>query len=113
MTVTAAAPTLLADSSDVAAPSRSVPPVCVGLSGLSVYVPRYRVDLERWCNWTGDSWDKVSSVVGRSFRMRAPNENAYTMAATAALRLIRAYDVDPRRVGYFALGTESSNDNSI
>jgi hydroxymethylglutaryl-CoA synthase len=44
--------------------------------------------------------------------MRAPDENAYTMAATAVLRLIQAYDIDPRRVGYFALGTESSTDNS-
>src|SRR5262245_60645386 len=85
----------------------------VGISGLTTYLPRFRVSLEDWCRWTGDSWEKVSAVVGRSFRMRAPNENAYTMAATAALRLIQAYDVDPRRVGYFALGTESSNDNSI
>ena len=85
----------------------------VGISGLAAYLPRYRVNLEDWCRWTGDSWDKVSAVVGRSFRMRAPNENAYTMAAGAVLKLIQAYDVDPRRIGYFALGTESSNDNSI
>jgi hydroxymethylglutaryl-CoA synthase len=85
----------------------------VGISGLAAYLPRYRVNLEDWCRWTGDSWDKVAAVVGRSFRMRAPNENAYTMAASAVLRLIQTFDVDPRRVGYFALGTESSNDNSI
>jgi hydroxymethylglutaryl-CoA synthase len=84
----------------------------VGISGFAAYLPCYRVNLEDWCRWTGDSWDKVSSIVGRSFRMRAPDENAYTMAATAALRLIQAYDIDPRRVGYFALGTESSTDNS-
>ena len=85
----------------------------VGISGFAAYLPCYRVNLEDWCHWTGDSWDKVSNVIGRSFRMRAPNENAYTMAATAALRLIQSYDIDPRRVGYFALGTESSTDNSI
>ena len=85
----------------------------VGISGFAAYLPCYRVNLQDWCRWTGDSWDKVSSVIGRSFRMRAPDENAYTMAATAVLRLIRAYDVDPRRIGYFALGTESSTDNSI
>ena len=85
----------------------------VGISGFAAYLPRYRVSLEQWCNWTGDSWDKVGSVIGRSFRMRAPDENAYTMAATSVLRLIQAYDIDPRRVGYFALGTESSTDNSI
>jgi len=84
----------------------------VGISGFAPYLPCYRVNLEDWCRWTGDSWDKVSNIVGRSFRMRAPDENAYTMAATAVLRLIQAYDIDPRRVGYFALGTESSTDNS-
>ena len=85
----------------------------VGISGFAAYLPCYRVNLQDWCRWTGDSWEKVSNVIGSSFRMRAPNENAYTMAATAVLRLIQAYDVDPRRVGYFALGTESSTDNSI
>ncbi len=85
----------------------------VGISGFAAYLPCYRVNLEDWCGWTGDSWAKVSNVIGHSFRMRAPDENAYTMAATAALRLIRAYDIDPRQVGYFALGTESSTDNSI
>ena len=44
--------------------------------------------------------------------MCGPNENAYTMAATAVLRLIRQYNVDPRSIGYLALGTESSTDNS-
>ncbi len=44
--------------------------------------------------------------------MRAANENAYTMAATAVLRLIQQYDVDPSRIGFLALGTESSTDNS-
>lgn len=85
----------------------------VGISGFAVYLPCYRVNLEDWCQWTGDIWDKVASVVGRSFRMRAPNENAYTMAATAVMRLIQRYDIDPRRVGYLALGTESSTDNSV
>ncbi len=91
---------------------RAIAPA-VGISGFAAYLPCYRVNLEDWCRWTGDSWDKVSNVIGRSFRMRAPDENAYTMAATAVLRLIQAYDIDPGRVGYFALGTESSTDNSI
>lgn len=34
------------------------------------------------------------------------------MAANAALKLIRQFDVDPARIGLLALGTESSNDNS-
>jgi hydroxymethylglutaryl-CoA synthase len=83
-----------------------------GLSGMSLYVPAPRVSLEAWCGWTGNAWDKTRSVVGKSFRCPAPHENVYTMAATAALRLIQRYDVDPARVGYLALGTESSTDNS-
>ena len=84
----------------------------IGISGLATYLPRYRVKLEDWCNWYGDSWEKVSAVVGASFRMRGRDENVYTMAATAVVRLIAAYDIDPQRVGMLALGTESSTDNS-
>jgi hypothetical protein len=34
------------------------------------------------------------------------------MAASAVLRLIRQYQVDPRNVGFLALVTESSTDNA-
>jgi len=84
----------------------------VGISGLAVHVPPYRVDLEDWCEWTGSPWDKTSAVVGRSFRMRGPHQSVYTMAATAVMRLIERYDIDPQRVGFLGLGTESSTDNS-
>jgi hydroxymethylglutaryl-CoA synthase len=84
----------------------------VGISGLGVYVPPYRVDLRDWCQWTGSLWDKTSAVIGRSFRMRGPDQSVYTMAANAAMRLIEHYDVDPERVGFLGLGTESSTDNS-
>jgi hydroxymethylglutaryl-CoA synthase len=84
----------------------------VGISGLAVYVPPYRVDLESWCEWTGTPWDKTRAVVGHSFRMRGPAQSVYTMAATAVMRLIERYDIDPERVGFLGLGTESSTDNS-
>jgi hydroxymethylglutaryl-CoA synthase len=84
-----------------------------GVSGLSVYVPRLRVSLESWCAWTDNPWDKIKSVVGRSFRVVGQHENVYTMAANAVLRLIRQNDVDPRDVSYLALGTESSTDNAV
>lgn len=84
----------------------------IGISGAAVYLPPYRVDLERWCTWYGQPWDKIRNVVGRSFRVRGPAENVYTMAAAAVVRLIERYDVDPSRVRYLALGTESSTDNS-
>ena len=84
----------------------------IGISGFACYFPEYRVSLEAWCGWTGNTWDKVRQVVGSSYRMRGPDENAYTMAATAVLQLILRYRVDPERVGFLGLGTESSTDNS-
>ncbi|ESS62757.1 hypothetical protein TCDM_09531 [Trypanosoma cruzi Dm28c] len=83
-----------------------------GISGMAVYTPPCRVALKDWCDWTGNDWKKVSNVVGESFRIPGHNENAYTMAATATLRLILNYDVDPARIGFLGLGTESSTDNS-
>lgn len=83
-----------------------------GVSGISLYMPRPRVSLEDWCRWTGNPWDKIQAVVGSGFRYPDINEDAYTMAANAVLRLIRQYAIDPARVGFLALGTESSKDNS-
>ncbi len=84
----------------------------IGISGLAAYVPPYKVWLEDWCDWTDNQWPKIREVVGRSFRMRGPDQSIYTMAATAVLRLIDQYDVDPSRVKFLGLGTESSTDNS-
>jgi hydroxymethylglutaryl-CoA synthase len=84
----------------------------IGISGLAAYVPPYRVWLDDWCEWTGNHWPKIREVVGRSFRVRGPNHSVYTMAATAVMRLIEQYDVDPLRVKFLGLGTESSTDNS-
>ncbi len=83
-----------------------------GISGLSLSLPPYRVQLQDWCGWNDESWEKTRSVVGRSFRMRGPAQSVYTLAANAVLRLIENYDIDPQRVGMLALGTESSSDNS-
>jgi hydroxymethylglutaryl-CoA synthase len=75
-------------------------------------MPPFRVWLEDWCDWTGNHWPKIREVVGRSFRVRGPNHSVYTMAATAVMRLIDQYDIDPGRVKFLGLGTESSTDNS-
>ena len=83
-----------------------------GLSGFSIYLPPYRVQLEQWCEWYQQPWEKIRAVVGRSFRVRGPAENVYTMAASALLRLILNYRIDPQKIGFLALGTESSTDNS-
>ena len=84
----------------------------IGISGLAAYLPPYRVWLEDWCEWTDSPWPKIRDVVGRSFRLRGPEQSVYTMAATAVLRLIRQYDIDPREIGFLGFGTESSTDNS-
>ena len=68
--------------------------------------------LEDWCQWSDNHWPKIREVVGRSFRLRSPDQSVYTMAATAVMRLIEQYDVDPARVKFLGLGTESSTDNS-
>ena len=84
----------------------------IGLSGLAVYMPPFRVKLEDWCDWTDAPWGKISTVVGNSFRLRGPSQSVYTMAATAVMRLIDQYDLDPADIGFLGLGTESSTDNS-
>ncbi len=84
----------------------------VGISGFATYLPPYRVSLRDWCEWTGAPWDKTQAVVGTSFRMRGPRESVYTMAGNAVLRLIEQYRIDPRKIGFLGLGTESSTDNS-
>lgn len=83
-----------------------------GISGISLYLPPYRVQLDAWCEWNDQPWKKIQKVVGRSFRMRGPGQSIYTLAANAVWRLIRDYDIDPTQVGFLALGTESSTDNS-
>jgi hydroxymethylglutaryl-CoA synthase len=99
----------------MSSPQPSIHPIdeqAAGISGMSLYVPAPRVGLEAWCEWTNNPWAKVQKVVGRSFRVPAPHENVYTMAANAVLRLILAYEIPPERVGFLGLGTESSTDNA-
>lgn len=83
-----------------------------GISGFAVYVPPHRVRLADWCRWRDQPWDKVGKVIGDSFRVCGPEQDVYTLAATAVLRLIEAYDIDPATVGQLVLGTESASDNA-
>ncbi|GAB4181825.1 MAG: hypothetical protein Tsb002_02280 [Wenzhouxiangellaceae bacterium] len=84
-----------------------------GVSGMAAYVPAYRVNLEDWCQWYQQPWEKIDQIIGHSFRLTPADEDVYTMAASAVLRLILQYQIDPRQVGMLALGTESSLDNAI
>lgn len=84
----------------------------IGISGIAVDVPPFRVDLDTWCDWSGEDRAKIRDVVGTGFRLPGPQQSIYTMAANAALKLIDKYDVDASRVRFLGLGTESSTDNS-
>lgn len=84
-----------------------------GLSGLALYVPPWRVGLVEWCDWTGNDWPRIRDTVGDGFRMPGTDENVYTMAAEAVLRLVTRCDIDPARVGQLVLATESSTDNAV
>lgn len=97
---------------NAASPSNNAPSVA-GISGLALHVPRPRVDLRRFAGWTGADPGKLAAVIGDAFRVPQPDENVYTLAAAAALRLIDAYAIAPEKVGMLALGTESSTDNAV
>jgi hydroxymethylglutaryl-CoA synthase len=84
----------------------------IGISAFAAYVPPYRVSLEAWCEWTGNSWDKTRAVIGESFRVPGTEQDMYCMAANSVVELIVRNSVDPQRIGYLALGTESSIDNA-
>jgi hydroxymethylglutaryl-CoA synthase len=92
--------------------SLSTHKINVGVSGFSVFLPPFRVRLQDWCEWTQNSWEKVRTNVGHSFRVAGPNDSVYTLAATAALRLIVKYEINPEEIGFIGFGTESSTDNS-
>lgn len=83
-----------------------------GISGMALAVPDLCVDLEDWCHWFDDSISKIQDVVGSSYRMAGPAQNVYTLAASAVMKLIKQYELDPGRIGFLALGTESSLDNA-
>lgn len=83
-----------------------------GISGMALYLPPYRVRLDDWCEWIGNHPGKTRAVVGHAFRMPGPDQNVYTLAANAVLRLIHQYDINPQDIGLLALGTESSIDNA-
>jgi len=84
----------------------------IGISGIAVHVPPFRVNLQDWCEWTGEDWNKIRDVVGTGFRLVGTQQSVYTMAANAIMRLIERYEINPAEVRFLALGTESSTDNS-
>ena len=37
-----------------------------GVSAMSAYVPPFRVRLQDWCEWTGNSWDKIVAATAKA-----------------------------------------------
>ena len=85
----------------------------IGISAIVPWLPRMRVDLREWCRWNGRPEGRVLAGTGSGFRMAGPREDACTMAAAALMRLVRTGAVDPARVGFLALATESARDNAV
>ena len=94
----------------------------VGIDGIATYVPRLFVDLgAEWAvaraaaqgGTAHELVEKVSRGLGLR-RMAIPDghEDSATMAAMAAKRLIDRLHLDPRQLGYLAIGTETTVDQS-
>jgi hydroxymethylglutaryl-CoA synthase len=96
--------------------------MAVGIDGLAVYIPRLYIDLTgEWAEVRGaaqgvDSAELVAKLtkgIGVS-KMAIPDahEDSATMAAMAAKRLIDGLEMDPAEIGYLAVATETTVDQS-
>jgi hydroxymethylglutaryl-CoA synthase len=95
----------------------------VGIDAIAAYFPRLYLDLcaewsERRAVAMGEPSvekfrQKLRNGIG-AFEMSVPDyhEDAATMAAMAAIRLIDEQRIDPRDIGLIAVGTESAVDQS-
>jgi hydroxymethylglutaryl-CoA synthase len=94
----------------------------VGIDGLAVYVPRLYVDLTgEWAQARAAASGvepstfivKLTKGIGvRSMAMPDAHEDSATMAAMAVRRLIDSLSIDPTSIGYLAIATETSVDQS-
>ena len=86
----------------------------VGISGIGLYLPKPKVQLDDFASWHDLSQEKLLGVIGESFRLPSDAENVYTMAANAVLNLLRTVaEFKREHIAYFALATESSLDNAV
>jgi hydroxymethylglutaryl-CoA synthase len=85
----------------------------VGIEALAIAVPHRYVDIEDLARARGVDPAKYTSGLGaREMAINDPGEDAVALAATAAARLLRQYDVDPSRIGMLVVGTETGVDHS-
>jgi hydroxymethylglutaryl-CoA synthase len=85
----------------------------VGIEALYVYVPELYVDNAELAVARGKDPKHYTEGVGiKTFSVPAPNEDQASMAATAALRLMKVYDISPKDVFRIDTPTESGLDGS-
>ena len=83
----------------------------VGIDAIHYYVPQTYLPIEELARARGIEYAKLNKGLGLE-AMAVPdvNEDVATMAANAALRIIKENDIDPREIGRIYLGTESALD---
>lgn len=85
----------------------------VGIDDLSFYVPRQYLDLRDMAQQRGIEYEKLSKGLGvLKSAVPASNEDAASMAANAALRLITQNSLHPSEIGRIYVGTESAIDGA-
>ncbi|MGA9523356.1 MAG: hydroxymethylglutaryl-CoA synthase [Myxococcaceae bacterium] len=85
----------------------------VGIEAMAIAVPRRYVDLEDLARARGvDPAKYTAGLGGREMMVADPGEDSASLAATAAARLLRNNNVDPRRIGMLVVGTETAVDHS-
>lgn len=85
----------------------------VGIDDVAFYVPKLYLDMEEFANRRNLNPDHIRKGIGM-LQMAVPDshEDAATMAANAALTLLRNSSVEPAQVGRIYVGTETMEDKS-
>ena len=85
----------------------------VGIDDISVYVPNLYLPIETLAKARHIEYAKLNKGLGlTAMAMPDVHEDAATMAANAALDVIRKNELDPRKIGRIYVGTESGLDGS-
>jgi len=93
--------------------SRSMASNKVGIDDVAVYVPRLYLDMDEFASRRGLNPEHVKKGIGM-LQMAVPDahEDAATMAANAALELLKKNDLKPTDIGRIYVGTETMEDKS-
>jgi hydroxymethylglutaryl-CoA synthase len=85
----------------------------VGIDDAAVYVPRMYLDMDEFASRRGLDPEHIKKGIGM-LQMAVPDahEDAATMAANAALELLKKNDLKPSQIGRIYVGTETMDDKS-